>query len=131
MQYIWFLAILFAIHYMADFFIQLFTWKNTTNWLRTLITHTLTYIFVIIFGVIVLQSIFPDLTIHYHDFLGFIGVNTILHFLTDLGAKKVSQVLRKHNELTAYVNVIALDQCIHYITLVITFGLFFVARIGG
>lgn len=125
MQYIWFLAILFAIHYLADFFIQVYTWKNHTQWLRTLITHTLTYIFVIIFGVIVLESVFPSLTIHYHDFLGFIGVNAVLHFLTDLGTKTLVKTLRNHSELTAYLNVIALDQCVHYITLLITFGIFF------
>lgn len=126
MQYIWFLAILFAIHYLADFFIQVYTWKSNTKWLRNLITHTLTYIFVMIFGVIVLESVFPKLAIPYHAFLGFIAINAVMHFVTDLWTKKLSQILRNHNEVTAFVNVIALDQCIHYITLLITFGFFFV-----
>lgn len=125
MQYIWFLSLLFVIHYLADFFIQVYTWKSNSQWLRTIITHTLTYIFVLIFGIVVLESIFPAFVIHYHDFLGFIGVNAVLHFITDMGTKKLSRTLRDHNEITAFVNVVALDQCIHYITLLITFGLFF------
>jgi hypothetical protein len=125
MQYIWFLAILFATHYLADFFIQVYTWKSNTQWMRTLITHTLTYIFVMIFGVIVLESVFPSLTIHYHDLLGFIATNAVLHFITDFWTKKLSQILRNNNEITAYLNVVALDQCIHYITILITFGYFF------
>jgi hypothetical protein len=39
--------------------------------------------------------------------------------------KKLTRILKNHNELTAYVNVVALDQMIHYITLLITFELFF------
>jgi hypothetical protein len=126
MQYIWFLSILFAIHYLADFFVQVYTWKSNNQWVRNLITHTITYIFVLIFGVIVLEALFPALTIPYHALLGFIAINSVTHFLTDLCTKLLTRTLRKHNELTAYVNVIALDQCIHYITLLITFGLFFV-----
>jgi hypothetical protein len=126
MQYIWFLSILFAIHYLADFFVQVYTWKSNNQWVRNLITHTITYIFVMIFGVIVLEALFPALAIPYHALLGFIAVNSGLHFLTDLCTKLLTRTLRKHNELTAYVNVIALDQCIHYITLLITFGYFFV-----
>lgn len=126
MQYIWFLSILFAIHYLADFFVQVYTWKSNTQWVRNLITHTITYIFVLIFGVIVLEALFPALTIPYHALLGFIAINSSLHFLTDMCTKLLTRTLRKHNEITAYVNVIALDQCIHYITLLITFGYFFV-----
>jgi len=126
MQYIWFLSILFAIHYLADFFVQVYTWKSNNQWVRNLITHTITYIFVLVFGVIVLEALFPALTIPYHALLGFISINGVMHFLTDLCTKLLTRTLRKHNELTAYVNVIALDQCIHYITLLITFGLFFV-----
>jgi len=126
MQYIWFLSLLFVIHYLADFFVQVYTWKSNTQWFRDLITHTITYIFVMIFGVIVLEAIFPALAIPYHAFLGFITVNSVIHFITDLLVKKMTRVLRRNNELTAYINIIALDQCIHYITLLITFGLFFV-----
>lgn len=126
MQYIWFLSILFAIHYLADFFVQVYTWKSNNQWVRNLITHTITYIFVLIFGVIVLEAVFPALTIPSHALLGFIAINSVMHFIVDLCTKLLTRTLRKHNELTAYVNVIALDQCIHYITLLITFGLFFI-----
>jgi hypothetical protein len=126
MQYIWFLSILFAIHYLADFFVQVYTWKSNNQWVRNLITHTITYIFVLIFGVIVLEAVFPALTIPSHALLGFIAINSVMHFIVDLCTKLLTRTLRKHNELTAYVNVIALDQCIHYITLLITFGFFFI-----
>ncbi|MFA5418390.1 MAG: DUF3307 domain-containing protein [Bacteroidales bacterium] len=125
MQYIWFLVILFIVHYLGDFFIQVYAWKNTTKWLKNLLIHTITYIFVLIFGIIVLESVFPNLTVHYHDLLGFILVNFVLHFFTDMTTKKLTRILKNHNELTAYVNVVALDQMIHYITLLITFELFF------
>jgi hypothetical protein len=125
MHYVWFLILMFIIHYVADFFIQVYAWKSTVKWIRNLIIHTVSYIFVLIFGIIVLQSVFPDLNIHYHDFLAFILLNGVLHFITDVGTKKLTRVLKKHNELTAYVNVVALDQMIHYITLLLTFGLFF------
>lgn len=126
MQYIWFLTLLFVIHYLADFFVQVYTWKSNTQWLKNLITHTVTYIFVLIFGIIVLEAAFPLLAIPYHAFLGFIAINTAAHFLLDLATKKLTRTLRKHNELTAYVNIIALGQCLHYITLLLTFGYFFV-----
>ena len=126
MQYIWFLAILFVIHYLADFFIQVYTWKSTTRWLRTMITHVVTYIFVMMFGLIILESIFPSVSIHYHSLLAFIGINAAVHFIVDVGAKKLAQIMHKHNEITGFVNVVALDQCLHYITLLITFGIFFV-----
>lgn len=125
MQYIWFLSILFAVHYLADFFLQVYTWKSSTKWIRNIVVHTITYIFVMVFGIIVLQSIFPTLTIHYHDLLWFSIINGTLHFITDLGVKTFGRILTQHNEFTAYVNVIALDQMIHYITIMITFGLFF------
>jgi hypothetical protein len=128
MQYIWFLVILFIVHYFGDFFVQVYAWKSTTRQIRNLIIHTVTYIFVIIFGVIVLQAIFPGITIKYHSFLLFILINAVLHFLTDATTKKLTKILKNHNEMTAYVNIVALDQMIHYITLLITFGLFFIHK---
>jgi hypothetical protein len=125
MPYIWFLSILFAIHYMADFFIQVYTWKKSTQWLRNLLVHTVTYIFVVAFGIIVLGAFFPELNVQSGDMLGFILVNGVAHFFTDIMTKKIGRILREHNEITGFVNVVALDQCIHYITLLITFGLFF------
>lgn len=126
MQYIWFLIILFVVHYLADFFIQIYAWKSTSKWLRNILVHTITYVFVMVFGIIILQSVFPTLSIHYHDLLYFSLLNFTLHFITDVFTKKLGRVLKRHNEFNAYVNVIALDQMIHYITLLLTFGLFFI-----
>lgn len=126
MDYIWFIVLLFFLHYLADFSIQPYTWKKPENCWRTLVTHTITYMFVLIFGLVVLEAIFPALAISHSALLGFIGVNSVAHFLTDLITRKLTGILRVHNELTAYINVVALDQCLHYITLLISFGFYFV-----
>lgn len=125
-QHIWFLTLLFIVHYIGDFFLQVYTWKKTTNLLQNLITHTITYIFVLVFGIIVLQAIFPSITASHSNILGFVLINTILHFITDFFTKKITRFMREHDELNAYVNVIALDQLIHYVTLIVTYGLFFI-----
>jgi hypothetical protein len=129
LPYIWFLSVLFVIHYMADFFVQVYTWKKSAQWIRNLIVHTVTYVFVVTFGIIILGTIFPELNLQNGDILGFVMVNGAAHFITDLGTKKLSKTLRDHNEITGFVNVVALDQCVHYITLLITFGLFFLMKI--
>ena len=125
LEIIWFLSILFAIHYVADFFIQVYTWKKSSQLVRNLIIHTIAYLFVITFGLIVLGAVFPNQHITHVNMLGFLGVNAVAHFITDFIVKKVSKVLHHYNEITAFVNIVALDQCIHYITLMLTFGWFF------
>ena len=125
MVYIWFLSIIFIVHYLSDFFVQVYTTKNHQNWFRTLVTHTVAYIFVMIFGITVLQAAFPTVHIAPSSFIFFIAINTVAHFLMDLLTLRLTEKLKHYHELNSYVNVIAFDQCIHYITLLLTFGYFF------
>lgn len=122
MQIIWFLAILFVIHYIADFFVQAYTWKKQNNPIRTLIVHTLTYSTVVLLGLVVLSAFFPDFGITHNHLVEFFLANTGFHFVTDLITKRIGRILKEYNEITAYVNVVALDQCIHYITLIALVG---------
>ncbi|MFA5300660.1 MAG: DUF3307 domain-containing protein [Lutibacter sp.] len=124
-EIIWAFAILCALHYIADFFIQVYAWKKSAKWIRNLIVHTIAYIFVIILGIVVIGAAFPALNIEYGNIIAFISINAVLHFITDFFTKKLGKILHHYNEMTAFINVVALDQCIHYITLIITFGLFF------
>ena len=119
------LALLLLTHYIGDIFIQIYTWRTKTKWVKKLVVHTLTYISVMAFGLVILQSAFPSFSMPHLSLMYFLGVNAVIHFIVDFFVKKASDVLFENEEITAYANVIALDQALHYVTLLITFGYFF------
>jgi len=119
------LALLFVIHYLGDFFIQIYAWRTQKKWVKHLIIHTLTYVSVLALGLTILNAMFPSFGLATTSLVLFLGVNTVIHFVVDLFVRQISDVLYEHEELTAYTNVLVFDQCLHYVTLLITFGYFF------
>lgn len=117
---------LLLMHYIADFVCQT-NWmaqnKSKTNY--PLLIHVLTYATVFLLPSMVLFKYSFVLT------LGFVLLNTILHFITDYFTSRISSNLYMKGNLGSdtipnfgFFSIIGLDQLIHYITLFVTFTYF-------
>lgn len=106
------LLILF-IHYFADFICQT-RWmaENKSKNVTALTSHVLVYslvMFLALFGIFEIQSVCI-----------FIGINAILHWMTDFLTSKATSYFWSKKETFKFFATIGLDQYIHQVCLIST-----------
>lgn len=114
---------LLTAHYFSDFIFQSRKMgENKSTSLKWLTIHVLVYCL----------SFFVLMGIPYFDdsetikmLLGWIGINGVLHWITDFVTSKMTRYLYKEKEMYGFWSVIGLDQLIHMLTLLWTFKLYF------
>lgn len=121
------LVLLLLVHYIADFLCQTRTMANNkSSSIKWLSLHVLTYgivlsIFTFIYG---LQGLY-FLDKGYEVFWTFIGVNVVLHWITDFTTSKFTTHFYKKENWFAFFCIVGLDQLLHTVSLLLTFNYFY------
>lgn len=120
MTQLWQFLILLTVHFIADFMLQTH-WQasNKSKNNHALARHVGAYTIVLLFAV---PFIFPD---QDRGWVLFVGVNCVLHFVTDYCTSRLSSRLWAKQDWHNFFVVIGADQLIHQATLACTMVLCF------
>lgn len=118
------LGVLFINHWLGDFVFQsnwMATNKSKNLWALTL--HVSIYSMVLFNGLLNPWLTFAD-KINGDALLWFIGVNFILHWLTDITTSQFTKYFWAKQDLHKFFVVVGLDQFIHQMCLITTARMF-------
>lgn len=110
-------------HWVSDFILQTH-WQasnKSKNWLA-LSSHVATY--TVSMGLILTILVLIPFQLDILLFATWVGLNGVLHFITDAITSRISSKLFAKDWHNFFV-VVGLDQLIHYVTLIVTFSWFF------
>jgi len=124
------LLLLFFLHWFGDFVCQT-RWMadNKSKHLGALTLHVSIYSLVLLTGVVFYQALlslirqdiyWPPLT----PILGFVGVNFVLHWLTDITTSQFTKYFWAKEDIHKFFATIGFDQLIHQVCLVVTARIF-------
>ena len=119
------------LHWFADFILQTEEQsKMKSKDISYLIGHTLTYSFVMFFGImciVSLNNIYTEENVFTYIFYMFLfGTTTFFfHTLTDYFTSKWTAKLWKQNKVHTFFVVIGFDQFLHYLQLFLTYKILF------
>jgi len=119
------LGVLFLNHWLGDFVCQT-RWmannKSKNPWALTL--HVTTYSLVLFVGLLNPWLTFAD-KVTGEALLWFIGVNFVLHWLTDITTSQFTKYFWAKQDVHKFFVVVGLDQLIHQLCLMTTARMFF------
>jgi len=115
------LIIIFVLHYIGDFLLQpreIATKKSKS--IIVLLEHGLYYgMFMLFVGIFFFRC-------NGVGFLQFVGVNTLLHVVTDFFTSKLTTHFYLKDKHKAFFDTIGVDQLIHIITILLTYKYFLI-----